>query len=113
MNRIARFVLALPLALVSASAIAQAQDGKKIYQQRCAFCHGDTGKGDGPSGQALQPAPKDFSQPAFWASIGDGGVRKAIENGKPGTAMIGFKNIMKPEEIDAVASHVESFRPAK
>lgn len=31
--------------------------GAEIYTARCATCHGDGGMGDGPAGQALDPAP--------------------------------------------------------
>lgn len=28
-----------------------------LYSERCAPCHGDTGRGDGPAGKYLQPPP--------------------------------------------------------
>jgi len=38
-----------------------ADDAKGIYDDKCAGCHGPSGKGDGPAGQALTPHPPDFS----------------------------------------------------
>jgi mono/diheme cytochrome c family protein len=34
---------------------------KGVYDDKCAGCHGPSGKGDGPAGKALTPNPPDFS----------------------------------------------------
>ena len=39
--------------------------GKVVYDTNCLSCHGPTGKGDGPVGQALNPKPRDFSAGDF------------------------------------------------
>jgi mono/diheme cytochrome c family protein len=55
--------IVMSLALVVAvgpSAIA-AQSSKDLYSEKCAACHGDNGKGDGPAGQAMTPPPAPFS----------------------------------------------------
>ena len=62
--------LALPsLALAGGDAEA----GKAVYLQNCSSCHGDTGKGDGPTGKALPVKPRDFSTGEFkFDTDGDG-----------------------------------------
>jgi high-affinity iron transporter len=35
-----------------------------LYQQECAVCHGQDGRGDGPVARGLQPPPGDFLDPA-------------------------------------------------
>src|SRR5687768_15001329 len=35
--------------------------GAALYAEHCASCHGATGRGDGPAGAALDPAPIDFT----------------------------------------------------
>lgn len=35
--------------------------GKAKFQQLCATCHGQAGKGDGPAGASLNPKPRDLS----------------------------------------------------
>jgi mono/diheme cytochrome c family protein len=45
----------------NAVAAGDAAAGKTAYTTNCASCHGDTGKGDGPVGAALNPKPRDFS----------------------------------------------------
>lgn len=39
-------------------------EGKKIYNELCASCHGASGRGDGPVGLALNPKPADFTKHA-------------------------------------------------
>ena len=40
-----------------AQAIVQ---GKQLFTNMCAVCHGNTGKGNGAAGVALKPKPADF-----------------------------------------------------
>lgn len=40
---------------------AQATEGARLYQQNCASCHGDTGKGDGPVAEKLKTAPQSLT----------------------------------------------------
>jgi len=44
---------------------ADIEAGKAKFLQLCVACHGEGGKGDGPTGKALaaagQPAPRDFT----------------------------------------------------
>lgn len=55
--------------------------GKAKFMSLCVSCHGESGKGDGPTGKALaaagQPAPRDFT-------VGDF-VLDANKDGKTGT----------------------------
>jgi high-affinity iron transporter len=76
-------------------------DGARIYDQRCASCHGMMGIGDGEAGVRLEVPPADLSrslgQPLyrddfFYWSIAEGGAEFD-------TAMPAFKNDLKPGEI--------------
>jgi mono/diheme cytochrome c family protein len=64
-NLLGTALLALAAFLVPASALADAANGKTIYTTNCLSCHGETGKGDGPVGAALNPSPRDFSVGEF------------------------------------------------
>jgi len=56
-----------------AFAAGDAAAGKAVFTANCASCHGDSGKGDGPVGVALQPPPRDFSKADFkFDGNGDG-----------------------------------------
>ena len=37
--------------------------GRKIFEQACASCHGSKGDGKGPAGAALTPRPTNFQKP--------------------------------------------------
>lgn len=56
-----------------------------LYGSRCATCHGDSGRGDGPAGQALEPRPRDFASAEWQKSISDEQIARTIREG--GAAM--------------------------
>ena len=70
MTRFATSILILAaFALPNAAVAADAAAGKAKFMELCVSCHGEGGKGDGPTGKALaaagQPAPRDFTVGAF------------------------------------------------
>lgn len=83
-------------------------DAAQVYLVRCAFCHGDEGAGDGLAAAALDPKPTDFTSPAFWKERSKRQVRESIADGKPGTAMVPFRNTLKAAEIDALVGYLRS-----
>ena len=70
---------AMTSGLAAAALAGDATAGKAVYTGKgtCWTCHGQAGKGDGPAGKALSPAPRDFSVGAFKFD--------ANKDGKPGT----------------------------
>jgi mono/diheme cytochrome c family protein len=89
---------------------SEAASGEAVYAANCALCHGDDGRGEGQASIGLEPPPADFSDREW--KTGDGSlaaIKNTIENGSPGTAMIGWKGTLTDAEIDAVARHVLSF----
>lgn len=44
---------------------ASIADGKSLWSQHCASCHGKAGLGDGTKAAQLETTPPDFSKPAF------------------------------------------------
>jgi mono/diheme cytochrome c family protein len=91
---------------------AASVNGQAVYSANCATCHGEAGRGDGPAAVGLEPPPADLTD-GVWVT-GDGSLPalvNIVENGSPGTAMIGWKGTLSDAEVQAVASHVQSLAP--
>jgi mono/diheme cytochrome c family protein len=63
----------------SAAALASA---KKIYLDKCANCHGDSGKGDGRDAARYDPQPADFTNAKRMSGVTDGELFYKISGGK-------------------------------
>src|ERR1700680_2492202 len=55
------FLAMAVLIAAESQTVSAAQSAADLYSEKCAACHGDTGKGDGPAGQAMVPPPAPFS----------------------------------------------------
>jgi mono/diheme cytochrome c family protein len=62
-SRLLLVVGCLTLALPAmAQEPGKATSGLSIFQQNCAVCHGNGGKGDGPAASGFNPRPANFSE---------------------------------------------------
>ncbi len=85
--------------------------GREIYHGKgtCFVCHGNTGKGDGPSGAELNPRPRNFTNPRFQEIRTDGELFWVIRNGSPGTRMFSyFPAIIDEEDSWAVIHYLRT-----
>jgi mono/diheme cytochrome c family protein len=103
--------LALPLAILLWPAGAPGQDeeqGRKIYNEKCQFCHGIKGNGDGPAAASLNPRPADFNGPNVWQKYDEKKMIDIVRNGKG--MMPAFD--LKPAEIKAVLDYItRTYKP--
>jgi mono/diheme cytochrome c family protein len=111
-TRVAAIVAGLLTLAAGRVATAEPRSGPEIYVERCAACHGDGGAGDGPAAAALEPRPRNFRDASFWTNRTDDQLRQVVRDGKPGTLMSPFKDVLSAPEIDAVVAYVRSFAPA-
>jgi mono/diheme cytochrome c family protein len=109
-----RWILgAVAMAVVLASSVRADDDlGARVYTERCSACHGEHGRGDGPTAPALQPPPRDFGNADFWKTHTAADLRAVVKGGKPGTMMPGFQGVLSDAEIDAVVASLRRFAPA-
>ena len=85
-----------------------------LWASRCATCHGLAGRGDGPSGRALDPRPRDFRDPAWQAQVDDARLRRVIVEGG---AALGLSSEMvanvdlegRPAMVGALVAIVRGF----
>jgi mono/diheme cytochrome c family protein len=76
----------------------QLQQGREVFVQFCAACHGESGDGKPASGLKLKPPAMDLT--AF--QLSDSLIRKALEEGVLGTGMAAWKSL-PAEQLSAVA----------
>ena len=97
---------------------AATKEAAEIYTARCALCHGASGKGDGAAAAALNPKPRDYSDPAWQGSVTDEEIEKIIVGG--GTA-VGKSAMMpanpdlasKPDVVKALRASIRKFGSKK
>lgn len=86
-----------------------ASRGAQVFATHCATCHGPEGRGDGPAGAALEPPAADLVGPRAEHLRGIP-RRTIIAEGRPGTAMVGWKDILSPEDLEAVYGFVHEMK---
>jgi cytochrome c oxidase cbb3-type subunit 3 len=91
---------------------ADVEQGKKLYGQFCASCHGQSGKGDGPAAAALNPKPRDHTDKEAMSKLSDDDLLKVIKNGG---ASVGKSPLMpawgaslKDDQIKDVIAYVRT-----
>ena len=78
---------------------------QKNYEINCLTCHGAERQGISEFGPALTPQSL--------AELSDTETGDTILNGRPGTAMIGFKDRLNQGEIDALIQFIKYTSPMK
>jgi caa(3)-type oxidase subunit IV len=98
---------------VPSQAMAEA---KTIFKTRCAACHGPNGLGDGPAAAALDPKPRNYTDPQWQQSVTDAVIEKVIVEGGPA---VGKSPLMtpnpdltdKPQVVKGLRRIVRGFGP--
>jgi cytochrome c oxidase cbb3-type subunit 2 len=93
-------------------------EGKKVYaQMQCAKCHGELGKGDGPSAPELKDdagipiKPRDFSDGSQFVGASDPkGVYQTFTTGLDGTPMPSFADFLPEDKRWHLVWYVTSLR---
>ena len=110
-------VIAVLLGLVATPARSQAgappsQGGGSniqpslLYHNYCSVCHGDNGDGKSRASNSLSPRPYDFTSAQAKSEQSRERIVAFVTNGKPGTAMVGWKTQLNEREIAALSDYV-------
>ena len=96
------------LSSISAAEVAKQADGKVLYNQLCAFCHGADGRADTPVGRILEPRPRRFADPVEMARLTDDQMHKSIKEGVPGTAMAPWGERLTEPQIGDLIDYIHT-----
>ncbi len=84
----------------------------------CGTCHGLTGKGDGLAGLALDPRPRDWTDPEWQDSVTDEEILTVIRDGGEAAGLSSgmtpnpyYRN--NPSVLQQLVKKVRAFRPKK
>ncbi|HUC99508.1 MAG TPA: cytochrome c [Candidatus Polarisedimenticolaceae bacterium] len=110
--------LASVLFLCCSNALADIEQGKRIYRENCAPCHGELGKGDGVGARSLPVHPADHTNAAVMNSRSDAFLRDVIAKGGKAMGLSSFmpawQGIFKDKEIEDLVAYIRSLTlPAK
>ncbi len=84
--------------------------GAEVYNRECAACHGSRGRGDGPAGRALTPAPANLADHASLADVTPLAFYQRVTIGVAGTAMPAYESRLSAEDRWAVAAYASTLR---
>ncbi len=86
------------------AAAGNAENGRKIYDKRCWWCHGKDGTGEGPAAEFVNPPPRSFADVVYkfqstQAEVPlDEDLFRVISNGLPGTTMPSWKGMLSEQD---------------
>jgi mono/diheme cytochrome c family protein/rhodanese-related sulfurtransferase len=85
----------------------EATQGRELYLKMCAVCHGESGEG-----YKADQAPR-LAQPDFLASVSDGFLKNAINNGRTGSTMSAWSKLhggpLDPPDVEALVAFIRSW----
>lgn len=93
------------VAAAPAAGDGRLQEGRRIYNERCYFCHGYDGDARTVASRFLQPPPRDFAALAP-DELGREAMIRAVMRGRPGSAMMSFAQVLSRDEIELVVDYI-------
>jgi mono/diheme cytochrome c family protein len=94
------------------------EEAKEIFATRCASCHGDEGRGNGPASAVLNPKPQNFHDPKWQTTVSDEQLTQAIIYGGSAVgkspAMAPNPDLQeKPQVVKDLIAHVRALGKQK
>ncbi len=92
-------------------------NGKAVYENNCAACHGTSGKGDGPAAVSMRPKPRNLADEEYMSTLSDEYLFKGITYGGASVdkspLMPGWGNVLDQKEIIDVISYLRELSENK
>lgn len=107
----AAIVWANPLAAQEPPPRTPLDRGQAVYQRYCATCHGRDGRGDTPVARLLDPRPRNFADPIEMARVTIDRIYHAVKEGRPGTAMAAWEQVLTETQIGDVIDYIRTLAP--
>lgn len=87
---------------------------QETFARVCSMCHGADGTGTGPAAESLNPKPRNYTDPAWQASVTDDEIKRIVVQGG---AAVGKSPSMPPnpdlkddpETLDALVKLIRGF----
>ena len=126
MNRLRWLWLVIPCGVVLCLGATDADrddfnrylQGRYVFKQQCAPCHGETGRGNGPWAGEMTVKPRDFRKGVFkyrTTPMGtqptDEDLRRTIKRGVSGTAMPTFAKTLSDRDLTAILVYLKNLSP--
>ncbi len=89
--------------LATGVVLAEGPDGKTLYDNKCAACHGKDGVA-----KSMAKGSANFNDPAWQKATPVEAVVKIVTDGR--NKMPRYAEKLKPEEIRAIADYVKSLK---
>lgn len=79
--------------------------GGQLYHDYCSVCHGDKGDGNSRARNSFVRPPRDFTAPEA-KNLNREFMIAIVRDGKPGTAMVGWKTQLNDTQIASVVDYI-------
>jgi mono/diheme cytochrome c family protein len=101
------------LVTLSMAQAANVEEGKAHYTELCAKCHGDTGKGDGPTAKKFELKMGDYTDKAAMAKLTDEYIVKITKVGgkalEKNPKMRAYEQKLTDDQIKDVTAYIRTF----
>ena len=79
-----------------------------VYLKNCSICHGDNGDANTRAQSGMFPKPRDFTTAQAAIELTRERMIKSVTEGRPGTAMVGHKGRLTPQQIEGLVDYIRS-----